>query len=108
MCLFGEPKFAGFTEEKPHEEKWQPSIFAISELKLLLNNLVCRNGRFRHSIGDTDVFFSLQSCSKPLTYVIGLNELGHNIVHEYIGHEPSGQQFNHIKLNDDSKSTVNT
>ncbi|KAI0207402.1 Glutaminase kidney [Lamellibrachia satsuma] len=57
----------------------------------------------RHAIGDTDVFFSLQSCSKPLTYVVGLNELGHNVVHQYIGHEPSGQQFNHIKLSDENR-----
>jgi len=53
---------------------------------------------FRHSIGDVHVPFSLQSGSKAVTYALALTELGQDVVHQYVGHEPSGHSFNHIKL----------
>ena len=36
--------------------------------------------------------------SKPLNYAIALNELGSNIVHKYVGQEPSGRKFNDLDL----------
>lgn len=36
------------------------------------------------SIGDTDVDFSIQSCSKPLVYCLALEELGAEYVGIYI------------------------
>ena len=36
--------------------------------------------------------------SKPLSYAIALNELGSDVVHEYIGQEPSGRKFNDLDL----------
>ena len=46
---------------------------------------------------------SLQSTSKPFTYAVGLNELGRNIVHQYVGQEPSGRMFNELKLDANSE-----
>ena len=42
--------------------------------------------------------YFLQSCSKPFTYAVGLNELGANEVHRYVGQEPSGRMFNELTL----------
>ena len=39
-----------------------------------------------------------QSCSKPFTYAVGLNELGADEVHKYVGQEPSGRMFNELTL----------
>ena len=41
--------------------------------------------------------------SKPLNYAIALNELGSNIVHKYVGQEPSGRKFNDLDLDYNSK-----
>ena len=72
--------------------------------------------------GDVDALFTLQSCSKPFTYAICLKELGsevlmsdeeddddnhhdhdHQVVHKYIGQEPSGRNFNEICLDKSGK-----
>lgn len=53
----------------------------------------------RYSSGDTNVPFSLQSCSKPLTYcMVQSNDDNIERVHKYVGHEPSGRSFNEISL----------
>lgn len=52
---------------------------------------VCTIDGQRFSIGDVNVPFTLQSCSKPLTYAIALEKLGQDIVHQYVGQEPSGR-----------------
>ena len=52
-------------------------------------------------IGDVDSKFCVQSCSKPITYGIALEELGSDIVHNYVGKEPSGRNFNELCLNED-------
>jgi glutaminase len=39
----------------------------------------------RFSIGDVHVPFTLQSCSKPLTYALALECLSQEIVHKYVG-----------------------
>jgi glutaminase len=57
----------------------------------------------RFSLGDVNDPFTMQSCSKPFTYGICLNELGSDLVHNYIGHEPSGQDFNSILLDKNDK-----
>ena len=54
---------------------------------------------FRYSNGDTSVPFSLQSCSKPLTYcMVQSTDEYIERVHKYVGHEPSGRSFNEISL----------
>ena len=48
--------------------------------------------------GDTKTPFTMQSCSKPFTYAVCLNELGSETVHQFVGQEPSGRMFNNLCL----------
>lgn len=64
---------------------------------------VCTVDGQRFSIGDTNVPFTLQSCSKPLTYAIALEKMGQETVHEYVGQEPSGRNFNELVLDYNSE-----
>ncbi|KAK2158814.1 hypothetical protein LSH36_163g00018 [Paralvinella palmiformis] len=57
----------------------------------------------RHSVGDTKIPFSIQSTSKPINYALAVSEMGGDEVHRYVGHEPSGESFNHIKLGHGNK-----
>ncbi|CAG0913555.1 unnamed protein product [Notodromas monacha] len=57
----------------------------------------------RHHIGDSEINFTIQSCSKPLTYGLALNEVGRTAVHKYVGKEPSGRMFNSLTLDYNSK-----
>jgi len=43
--------------------------------------------------------------SKPLTYAIALDKLGPDVVHRYVGQEPSGRNFNELILDFNSKYT---
>ena len=36
-------------------------------------------------MGEVDTPFTMQSCSKPFTYGMCLNELGPDVVHRFIG-----------------------
>lgn len=45
----------------------------------------------------------LNDFSKPLTYGIALDHLGEEVVHKYIGQEPSGRMFNELVLDYNSK-----
>lgn len=64
---------------------------------------VCTIDGQRFSIGDVNVPFTLQSCSKPLTYAIALEMLGQEVVHQYVGQEPSGRNFNELILDYNSE-----
>ena len=59
---------------------------------------VCTIDGQRFSLGDVSDPFTLQSVSKPFTYAICLNELGPEVVHNYVSYEPSGRNFNEIVL----------
>ncbi|OWF38844.1 glutaminase kidney isoform, mitochondrial-like isoform X2 [Mizuhopecten yessoensis] len=78
----------------PQLARYSPDYWGVS---------VCTVDGQRHSIGDINVPFCLQSVSKPLTYSMVLNELGPEIVHQYVGHEPSGHPFNMICLDRNDK-----
>ena len=54
------------------------------------------------NIGDVDERFCIQSCSKPLTYAIALENIGSEEVNKHIGIEPSGQSFNSFVFNKDN------
>ncbi len=54
-----------------------------------------------------DTPFPMQSTSKPISYALAMNEHGEKMVHQYVGLEPSGESFNHIKLGKSSKN-INT
>ncbi|XP_076284014.1 glutaminase isoform X6 [Lasioglossum baleicum] len=64
---------------------------------------VCTIDGQRFSIGDTSIPFTLQSCSKPLTYAIALDRLSQEVVHQYVGQEPSGRNFNELVLDYNKK-----
>ncbi|KAK3859166.1 hypothetical protein Pcinc_034693 [Petrolisthes cinctipes] len=64
---------------------------------------VCSVDGQRFEIGDTNINFTIQSCSKPITYGMALNELGNEKVHTYVGTEPSGRMFNAIVLDYNDK-----
>lgn len=78
----------------PQLARYSPDLWACS---------ICTVDGQRYSLGDVKKPFTMQSCSKPFTYGIVLNELGEDIVHRYIGHEPSGRNFNEICLDNSSK-----
>ncbi|XP_046673514.1 glutaminase liver isoform, mitochondrial-like [Homalodisca vitripennis] len=64
---------------------------------------VCTVDGQRFSLGDTNIPFTIQSCSKPLSYGIALDNLGQQTVHQYVGHEPSGRIFNELILDNYKK-----
>lgn len=78
----------------PQLEKFDPNYWGVS---------CCSIDGQRFSIGDTDIPFTIQSCGKPITYAIALSELGANIVHNYVGQEPSGRIFNELVLDCNKK-----
>jgi len=78
----------------PQLARSDPSLWGLS---------ICTVDGQRYSLGDVDALFTLQSCSKPFTYAICLKELGSEVVHKYIGQEPSGRNFNEICLDKSGK-----
>lgn len=74
------------------------SICMTASFLTLAINMFCR-----HSIGDYKVPFCLQSCSKPMGYAMAVNDLGSELVHQYVGQEPSGQAFNSLALDSTNK-----
>lgn len=77
------------TDYIPQLNRIDPNIWGVS---------LCTIDGQRHSIGDTTKPFCIQSISKPLNYAIALNDMGPKTVHRFIGHEPSGERSNEIKL----------
>lgn len=72
----------------PQLSKQNPDHFGIS---------VCTVDGQRLNIGNTDVDFCLQSCTKPIAYCMALEEHGMD-VHDHVGREPSGTRFNALKV----------
>lgn len=73
----------------PQLSQVDPNKFAVS---------VCTIDGQRFSLGDSSESFCVQSCSKPISYCIALEELGSEKVHYHIGTEPSGLRFNELSL----------
>ncbi|XP_041765883.1 glutaminase liver isoform, mitochondrial isoform X1 [Anopheles merus] len=107
------PDFQGFTKDI-EEIYWKCKSNADGKVANYIPQLsrvnpdywgvsVCTIDGQRFSIGDTSVPFTLQSCSKPLTYAIALEKLGAQVVHQYIGQEPSGRNFNELVLDYEKK-----
>lgn len=74
----------------PQLQRVDPEKFAVS---------ICSVDGQRMSIGDSEDSFCVQSCSKPITYCLALEEHGEEEVHRYVGAEPSGRTFNELALN---------
>lgn len=102
------PDFAGFTKDIAaiHEKCKNNKRGTLATYIPQLSHMnpkhwgvsVCTIDGQRYSTGDTDIPFTIQSCSKPLTYAIALEILGHETVHQYVGQEPSGRNFNELIL----------
>lgn len=59
---------------------------------------VCSVDGQRLAIGDVDLYHSIQSVSKPLTYAHALATEGVEFTHQFVGVEPSGRPFNALDL----------
>ncbi|KAJ8980635.1 hypothetical protein NQ317_017931 [Molorchus minor] len=78
----------------PQLKRMSPNYWGIS--------IVTIDGQ-RYSMGDVNIPFTIQSCSKPLSYAIALDLLGAEVVHRYVGQEPSGRNFNELILDHNKK-----
>jgi glutaminase len=59
---------------------------------------VCSVDGQRVSFGDTQVPFTGQSTANPIIYSLAASDVGEDVVHQYVGAEPSGRSFNEITL----------
>jgi glutaminase len=64
---------------------------------------VCSVDGQRIGLGDVDVYHSIQSVSKPLTYAFALDKEGFEFTHRFVGMEPSGRPFNALDLLPDER-----
>ncbi|KAG2388162.1 hypothetical protein C9374_001012 [Naegleria lovaniensis] len=64
---------------------------------------ICTVDGQRFSVGDCDVDFTIQSCSKVFTYCLVCEDRGADNVHQYVGFEPSGVSFNAFTLDEHNK-----
>ena len=76
----------------PQLAQVNPDLFSIS---------LCTLDGQEFCIGDSNVPFCIQSCSKPFTYCLA--QMQDEDVHSHVGHEPSGQRFNAFVLNENGK-----
>ncbi|TXT03811.1 hypothetical protein VHUM_04375 [Vanrija humicola] len=60
-----------------------------------------------YGVGDTDVEFSMQSISKAFVYALALEEHGIDYVVSRVGVEPSGEAFNELSLEHDTRRPLN-
>lgn len=74
----------------PQLAKVDPKLFGLS---------FCSIDGQRFHFGDAKTRFCIQSCIKPITYGMALEEHGEEFVHRHIGREPSGVAFNSLCLN---------
>ncbi len=72
-----------------------------------LSLAVCTTTGRLYSVGDDDVEFSIQSISKPFVYALALDEAGEEKVNQVVGVEPSGEAFNELSLEEESKRPDN-
>ncbi|MDF1645828.1 MAG: glutaminase A [Legionellaceae bacterium] len=72
----------------PELAKVNPDLFSIS--------VVTVDGKVM-SVGDKNVYFSLQSISKVFTYALALNDHGEDTIFNHIGLEATGDGFNSIQ-----------
>ena len=68
--------------------------------------LVTADGRVFEA-GECDRAFTMQSMSKPFTFGMAIEELGHEKVRQHVGVEPSGDAFNSIELQNGTNRPYN-
>ena len=74
----------------PQLARVNPDKYAIS---------ICSVDGQKFSYGDFNDEFCVQSSSKPISYLMALEEHGLDKVHNHVGREPSGRGFNAFVLN---------
>jgi glutaminase len=82
----------------PELAKASPDDFGIC--------IVTEDGR-TFEAGDCDRPFTMQSVTKPFTFGMALEEIGHEAVWRYVGVEPSGDAFNSISLHGETNRPFN-
>lgn len=60
-----------------------------------------------HSAGDDETEFTIQSISKPFAYAAALTDRGADTVDAFVGLNPSGEAFNELSLEEESKRPDN-
>ncbi|XP_045214961.2 glutaminase kidney isoform, mitochondrial-like isoform X1 [Mercenaria mercenaria] len=64
---------------------------------------ICTVDGQRYDLGETNIPFCLESVVKPLIYALTLNDLSPDVVHRFVGQEPSGRSFNELTLDYQNK-----
>ena len=103
------PDFEGFTKsiEKIYQKTKKNNSGEVADYIPQLKRVpptkygisICTTDGQRFGIGDTNEYFVIQSVCKPINYCLSLEEHGDKYVHEHVGREPSGTQFNALTLN---------
>eukprot|EP00126_Sphaerothecum_destruens_P006483 Sdes_comp19377_c0_seq2m10646 len=75
----------------PQLARIDPNLFGVS---------LCTVDGQRHSAGDAAEWFTIQALCMPILYALAMMHLGEDVVHTYVGHEPSGVDVSEIVLND--------
>ena len=70
-----------------------PNLYSIS---------ICSIDGQIYNKGDYNTEFCVQSCSKPITYLIGSDMNGSDYIHNFVGREPSGRNFNELCLSNEN------
>ncbi|MEW8525628.1 MAG: glutaminase A [Candidatus Thiodiazotropha endolucinida] len=78
----------------PQLAKVDPELYGVG---------LCTIDGQRFSIGDATAEFCVQSCCKPITYCLALEDHGAEYIHRYVGQEPSGRNFNELALSKEGK-----
>uniref|UniRef100_A0AC34FE18 Glutaminase n=1 Tax=Panagrolaimus sp. ES5 TaxID=591445 RepID=A0AC34FE18_9BILA len=78
----------------PQLSRFDPNCWGVS---------ICSVDGQRASWGDSKIPFCVQSVSKAFNYSIAASDLGADMVHQYVGQEPSGRLFNDICLDNNNK-----
>jgi len=71
------------------EDRVDPKLFGVS---------LCTIDGQRYSRGDTQVPFSVQSCSQIVSYALAQQLHGPKVVHHHVGKEPSGGSYDQLLL----------
>jgi len=69
-----------------------PDLYGIS---------ICTIDGQIYNKGDYKTEFCVQSCSKPITYLIASDLNGADYIHNFVGREPSGRNFNELCLSNE-------
>lgn len=82
----------------PDLKNANPDVFGIAVTTV--------DGR-THAVGDDETEFSIQSISKPFAYAAALTDRGFDAVANTVGVEPSGEAFNELSLEGESRRPKN-